>query len=126
MLILFGIDHFLYLEFVETLVPTWLAGHTFWAYFGAVALIGSGVCIMFKVKIELAATLLGIMLFLWLIILHIPRAVVEPATGRGNELTSVFQALAFSGVAFALAFIYHKRSAAKKLDEKYESKIVLT
>jgi uncharacterized membrane protein YphA (DoxX/SURF4 family) len=109
MLIAFGIDHFLYTEFVATLVPNWLPGHLFWTYFGAVALIGSGACIMLKVKIRLVSILLGIMLFLWFVILHIPRAIVAPATDKGNELTSVFQALAFSGIAFVIACIYQNR-----------------
>ena len=103
MLIAFGIDHFLYTEFVATLVPGWIPGHIFWTYFGAVALIGSGVCILLKIKIQLVATLLGIMLLLWLVILHIPRAIADPNEGKGNEITSVFQALAFSGIAFIIA-----------------------
>src|SRR5436190_13937460 len=74
MLIAFGIDHFLYTEFVATLVPRWIHGYTFWTYFGAVALIGSGVCIMLKIYIRLVGFLLAIMLLLWFIILHIPRA----------------------------------------------------
>jgi len=100
MLIAFGIDHFLYTEFVATLVPGWIPGHIFWTYFAAVALIGSGVCILLKIKIRLVGILLGIMLFLWFVVLHIPRAIADPGIQKGNEITSVFQALAFSGIAF--------------------------
>lgn len=103
MLIVFGIDHFLYTDFVAPLVPNWIPGHIFWTYFGAVALIGSGACIMLKVKIRLVGMLLGTMLLLWFIILHIPRAIADPYEGKGNEITSVFQALAFSGIAFVIA-----------------------
>ena len=103
LLISFGIDHFLYTEFVATLVPNWIPGHTFWTYFGGIALIGSGVGILLKIKIELISLLLGIMLFIWFVILHIPRALVAPATDKGNELTSVFEALAYSGIAFVIA-----------------------
>ena len=105
MLIVFGYDHFLYTEFVATLVPGWIPGHIFWTYFGAVALIGSGLCILLKIQIRWVGILLGLMLFLWLVLLHIPRAIVEPYSGKGNELTSVFQALAFSGIAFVIAII---------------------
>jgi len=103
MLIVFGIDHFLYIDFVAPLVPNWIPGHIFWTYFGAVALIGSGVCIILKIKIRLVGMLLGSMLLLWFIILHIPRAIADPYAGKGNEITSVFQALAFSGIAFVIA-----------------------
>jgi hypothetical protein len=43
------------------------------------------------------------MLFIWFLILHIPRAIDMPEIANGNELTSVFQALAFSGVALVIA-----------------------
>jgi uncharacterized membrane protein YphA (DoxX/SURF4 family) len=109
MLISFGIDHFLYTEFVATLVPNWIAGHTFWTYFGAVALMGSGICILLKIMIRPIGILAGIMLLLWFFILHIPRAVTDPNIAKGNEITSVFEALAFSGIAFAIACIYRSK-----------------
>ena len=42
MLIVFGIDHFLYYQFVQTLVPSWIPFPLFWTYFAAIALIGAG------------------------------------------------------------------------------------
>ncbi len=114
MLIVFGISHFKYTAFVVTLVPSWIPAHLFWTYFGAVALIGSGVCILFKIMTRLISLLLGIMLFLWVILLHIPRAIDYPNMDKGNELTSVFEALAFSGVAFAITCIYRRRTKPGK------------
>lgn len=101
-MIVFGIEHFLYPDFVKTLVPGWIPFNLFWTYFAAVALIGSGLCIVLRIRVKLVATLLGIMIFLWVLVLHIPRAVVAPASDYGNELTSVFEALAFSGIAFLI------------------------
>jgi uncharacterized membrane protein YphA (DoxX/SURF4 family) len=49
---------------------------------------------------RLAAALLGAIIFIWVIVLHLPRAV---AAESANEWTSVFQALAMSGIAFILA-----------------------
>jgi hypothetical protein len=43
------------------------------------------------------------MMFLWVFLLHIPRAIADPRGSLGNEWTSVFEALAYSGVAFILA-----------------------
>ena len=100
MLIVFGIDHFLYTDFVKTLVPGWIPGQLFWTYFSGVALMGSGLAIFLNFKPRIISLLLGTMLFLWLIILHIPRAIIAPVTDNGNEWTSVFQCLAFSGIAF--------------------------
>jgi uncharacterized membrane protein YphA (DoxX/SURF4 family) len=109
MLITFGFTHFKYRDFVVTLVPDWIPGHLFWTYFGAIALIGSGICILLKIQIRLVAFLLAAMLFIWFLILHIPRAIDEAKSGQGNELTSVFQALAFSGIALVIASIYSRK-----------------
>ena len=111
-MVVFGIEHFLFAEFVKTLVPDWIPGHLFWTYFAAVALIGSGSAILFQTRSRLAAMLLGIMIFLWVLLLHIPRAAVAPATDKGNELSSVFEALGFSGIAILLACCYKPRTGA--------------
>ena len=109
MLIAFGVDHFYYTQFVTTLVPSWIPGPVFWTYFGAIALIGSGIGII--LKIQLIAFLSGIMLFLWFIVLHIPRAVADPYMNKGNEITSVFEALAFSGIAFVIACMHDRKTS---------------
>jgi hypothetical protein len=116
-MVLFGIMHFVYPSFVAPLVPNWIPWHMFWTYFAAIALIAAGLGIILNVikyfstgldmlmdkLLRLSALLLGIMLFLWVIILHIPRGIADPHSGNGNEWTSVFEALAFSGIAFLLA-----------------------
>lgn len=113
MLIVFGIIHFQYADGVKTMVPAWIPpGQVFWTYFAAIALIGSGIAIIFKIQLRLIATLLGIMIFCWFILLHIPRAAVAPPTDKGNELTSVFEALGFSGIAFVISRTVRRGKAA--------------
>jgi uncharacterized membrane protein YphA (DoxX/SURF4 family) len=114
MLIIFGIDHFVYTEFVQTLVPTWIPGSLFWTYFAAVALIGSGLAILINFKPRVISILLAAMLFLWLILLHIPRAIVAPITDNGNEWTSVFECLAFCGVAILYPYSNNSQIARPK------------
>ena len=114
MMIIFGIEHFLYAQGVRTLVPTYIPGDLFWTYFAAVALIGSGLCIILGIKVKLVSTLLGIMVFIWFLILHIPRAVVAPVTDKGNELSSVFESLGVSGIAFVIAYTYRPSTAISK------------
>ncbi len=102
MLLLFGIDHFLYTDLVKTLVPAWIPGALFWTYVAGVALIGTGLSFITNIKRKPVALLAGIMLFLWLIVLHIPRAVTMDTSTDPNEIVSVFECLAFSGMAFLL------------------------
>jgi uncharacterized membrane protein len=102
-MISFGIMHFMYEEFVSTLVPAWVPDHSFWTYFAAVTLIGSGMAIILKIRDGAIAMLLSVMIFLWLIMLHIPRAIADPLGSRGNEVSSVFDALAFTGIALVIS-----------------------
>jgi uncharacterized membrane protein len=102
MVIVFGADHFIHVKFVASMVPAWIPAHIFWTYFAGTALIASGVGMITRIKSRLAATLLGVMLLTWVLILHIPRAIADPYSGIGGEWTSVFEALAESGIAFIL------------------------
>jgi uncharacterized membrane protein len=100
-LILAGVQHFLFVAFVATLVPSWIPGHIFWTYFAGVALIAGGIGIIIPMTRQLAALLSGTMILLWVVLLHIPRAVAAPHDS--NETTAVFEAIAFSATAFLAA-----------------------
>lgn len=99
MLLLFGIDHFLYIDFVKTLVPASIPGPEFWTYLTGAALMGAGLAILINFRPWEVGLLLAGMLGIWLVVLHIPRALAAPASDNGNEWTSVFQCLAFAGMA---------------------------
>lgn len=102
-LIASGVQHFLFPDAVTTLVPTWVPGPRFWTYFAAVALIAGGSGLIVPPTRRLAGLSVGLMVFTWVCILHIPRAVVAAPANRRNEWTAVFEALAFSGIALVLA-----------------------
>lgn len=99
-MIIGGIEHFIFLEFVAQLVPSWIPGKIFWASFTGIALICGGVGLLFKKTALLASILTGIMIFVWFLILHIPRAFLFM---NDNEWIAVCESLAFSGIAFVLA-----------------------
>jgi uncharacterized membrane protein YphA (DoxX/SURF4 family) len=77
----------------------------FWTYFAGSALIAGGIGIMVPCVARIAALLTGAMIFLWVLMLHIPRAIADPYTNVGNEWASVWEALAFSGMALMLAVL---------------------
>jgi uncharacterized membrane protein YphA (DoxX/SURF4 family) len=108
-MISFGIDHLFSTEGISVLVPSWIPGRIFWTYFAAFALISSGIAIILKIWIKPASILLGVMIFIWFIIIHIPDAVMNPQLQNGNEVISAFSALAFSGIAFVIAGVHDKK-----------------
>lgn len=98
-----GIQHFLFAHWVATLVPAWIPGAAFWTYFAGVALIAGGAGMVVPQTAPCAAALSGLMIALWVVMLHVPRALTAGAGQGRNEWTAVFEALALSGVAFVLA-----------------------
>jgi hypothetical protein len=113
-IISFGLLHVLYAKDVADYVPSWVPARLFWAYFCGAALIGSGLAIILKIKSGPAATLLGTMIFIWFIILHIPRVIDSPVAYLGSEVTSAFIALAYSGIAFVIAGSTKRQLKKKK------------
>jgi uncharacterized membrane protein YphA (DoxX/SURF4 family) len=100
-LVVFGVQHFIYGGFVAGLVPAWMPGRLFWAYFVGVAFVAAAVGIFIEMMARPAATMLGVMFFLFVVLLHIPRIVGN--SSNGNEWTSGFVALAMCGGAWILA-----------------------
>jgi uncharacterized membrane protein len=100
-LVVCGVQHFWYAEFVVRLVPSWIPGQQFWTYFAGVALISGGAGLLVPRTFRPAALLTAGMIFLWVLLLHIPRAVAE--ANHAYETAAIFEALATSGVALMIA-----------------------
>jgi uncharacterized membrane protein len=96
-LVVCGIQHFVYNDFVAAMVPSWIPGRRFWAYFTGVALVAGGTGMLIPRTARLAATLSAVMIFLWVVLLHVPRALALPQ--HAFETAGIFEALALSGAA---------------------------
>jgi uncharacterized membrane protein len=97
----FGTEHFCFPEEIGELVPSWIPAHPFWVYLVGLALIAAALSIIVKRQAWLAATLLGIMLCLFVVLISAPAVVANP---RDRFMWAVaLRDLAFSGGAFAFA-----------------------
>lgn len=100
-----GIQHFIFIDFVKTLVPRWIPGDVFWSYVAGLGLIAAGIALITGFVRKTAALIAAYMVFTWFLILHIPRGFGE--TASFNEWIAIFEALF---VASILTVIYHKSS----------------
>jgi uncharacterized membrane protein len=110
--VVFGIDHFLVLPFIASLVPAWISGGVFWAYFTGAAFIAAGISILTKKLDQWGAGLLGMMFFLWFVLLHAPRvasAYLAHDPSVQNEWSSAFIALAMCGGSWIIAWYARQR-----------------
>jgi uncharacterized membrane protein len=97
----FGLSHFAYAEFTAGMVPTWIPGKLFWACFTGCAHVAAGVAVLTGLWVPLATRLLALMFASWVLILHIPRVVADPA--NRVEWTMLFIAIALTASACLLA-----------------------
>lgn len=98
---IFGAQHLLHAHFVATLIPAWIPERPYWPYGIGVAFIASALAIIFHRLGTLASWSLGLMFFLWLLIIHVPSVIASPH--NGNEWTGAFVALAMAGSAWCVA-----------------------
>ena len=96
----FGVQHFMYAPFVAAVIPGWIPAPLAWTYFTGIAFIAAGAAIVFDWKPRLAATWLGVMFAVWVIVLHTPRVIAAPH--NPNELNSALVALAMCGASWTL------------------------
>lgn len=111
-LVITGIQHFMFTQFVASLIPEWFPGDAvFWTYFAGVALVAGGIGLFIPQTARWAALLSGLMVFSWFWIVHIPRTFLG-----ASDSIAVFEALAVSGVAFVLAgYLSEGRMAAAEI-----------
>jgi len=96
-----GIQHFLWAQFVATLVPAWVGHAQFWTYAAGVFLIAGGLGLLIPRTARVAAACCGLMIFLWFLMLHLPRTIALPQSK--TDWLALFESLGFSGIAFAIA-----------------------
>ena len=110
--ILAAILHFIYAQYVAILIPNWIPAHLFWTYFAAVTLIAGAIGMLIPQTMKLAASLSALMVFLWVVLLHFPRATAN--LHDANETTALFEALAMCGAAILIAVSAARKTKIKK------------
>ncbi len=100
-LIVFGIQHFMYAEFIATLITSWIPGKLFWTYFTGVGMIAVPLAIIIGIYARFACLMLAAMFFLWVLVLHAPLVAAHP--NNGNQWSSLFVALAMGAASLILA-----------------------
>jgi len=100
-LALFGAEHLVAARGISQIVPPWMPGRLFWAYFVGTALIAAALSLVLAIQLRLSSTLLGVMFTLFVLLIHLPNVVANP---KDRILWAVaLRDLSFSGGAWALA-----------------------
>jgi len=97
----FGTEHFTLTAVIASLVPAWIPWHLFWAYFVGVCFIAAALSLVTGIQSRLAASLLALAFFLFVVLMDAPGWARNPRDRFG--LTFVLRELSFSGGPLALA-----------------------
>jgi uncharacterized membrane protein len=75
---IFGADHMVAARFVAMGVPEWMPWRLFWAYFVGFALFAAALSLTTRIKWQLASGLLGSMIFMFVLMIHLPNLIKNP------------------------------------------------
>lgn len=97
----FGLSHWIYAQFTADMIPVFIPGHLFWAYFTGAGHIAAGAAILTNVLARPGAILFATMVSGFVLLLHVPRVIAAP--GSRTEWTMLVIALTITGAAWCVA-----------------------
>jgi uncharacterized membrane protein len=96
----FGALHLFGPQFVQDLVPPYMPWRMFWVYGVGIALVAASLSIATRVGVRWSGLLFGIMMFLFVLMIHLPGAISEHDR---VVWVIVFRESSFGGAAWILA-----------------------
>ncbi len=108
-LAVFAPEHFGGPMKISDMIPTWMPVRWFWAYFVGCALFAAAASLTARKFVRLSSTLLGLMFFLFVCLMHIPNALTDPKNQLEWEI--VLRDLSFAAGAWALTGLYIRASS---------------
>jgi len=100
-LAVFGAEHLSGAKFIMLAVPSYMPWRLFWAYFVGFALLAAALSIATKIQVRWSGLLFGIMMVLFVAMVHFPRVLANPKDRIA--WTIVIRELSFAGGAWILA-----------------------
>lgn len=100
-LCIFGFQHFESFAFIASLIPSWIPLHPAFVFITGTGFIAAGIAIGTGILARLGAGFLGVMFFLWVLVLHGP--LVATHIANGFQWGSLFVAMAMCGSGWIIA-----------------------
>jgi uncharacterized membrane protein len=111
-LAVFSPEHFRGPEFVQSMVPSYMPAHVFWAYLVGCALLAAATSLTARKFVRLSSTLLGLMFFLFVCMLYLPSALRHPHDRFAWAY--MLRDLSFCAGAWALAGLHSRASSPRQ------------
>jgi putative oxidoreductase len=102
-MLVYGIQHFMYSNFVARMIPGWVPFHHFWVYFTGSGLIAAAASIVLNWNAKWGCFFLGVMIWVFILIIHVPNLINDHFSA--GDLTSACSDLGLASCAFMLSGI---------------------
>ena len=99
--LMFGLFHFFSADKMSAMVPGFIPGGAFWAYFTGLCLIAAAVAIMFNWMAKTASFCLALLLLVFILTIHIPATM--DAKMFAMAMSSLLKDIALMGGALIIA-----------------------
>jgi uncharacterized membrane protein len=99
---IFGLMHLMAGSEMAGMVPGWVPGGVFWVYLTGLALIAATVALITKKQISLAALLLGVLMFVFVLTIHLPALL----GGDQMAMSGVLKDFALGGAALMISGLF--------------------
>ena len=109
----FGAEHLTSPQVIVQIIPAWMPGKLFWTYIVGAALIAAAFSLIFRVWMRLAAALLGIMLFCFVAMIHLPNAVAAPHSRIAWTIVARDSAFSAGAILLAITAGVRERTSAE-------------
>ena len=110
----FGVDHFLFPTVIASMIPAWIPVHPFFVDLVGVALIAAALAIVSGTYSVVASSLLSGMLFLFVLVIHIPGFVRHPGDRFALTIPLRDSSFAAGALAGALAGMSNSRARGRR------------
>jgi len=97
----FGVEHLVASRSILQVIPSWMSGRLFWTYLVGIALLAAAGSLALRRYVRTAATLLGILFLLFVLLIHLPNVAANPT--ERLPWTILLRDTAFGGGAWTLA-----------------------
>jgi uncharacterized membrane protein len=111
-LAVFATEHFFGASSMQNMIPSWVPAHLFLAYFVGFALLAAATSLAAKTFVRWSSTLLGLMFFLFVLMIHLPLALARPQDRFAWAV--VLRDLSFAAGAWAFAGLHSRASSPQQ------------
>jgi uncharacterized membrane protein len=126
-MLFFAVQHFRHPEFVPVLplpqpLPSWFPVHALVNYVVGSAELVAGVCLLFNVRTRMAATLIGTVVLVVVVIVYLPLLIATPS--QVAQVNYFFDTLAYGGGLLLMTHLAGRPKTADPLPRTPDSHVI--